>query len=95
MTSDGELSERGLTPGRYDEETKVALRDPRRVALRFEGDTVRLADGRLVARPEGLQDAASQFVQLTWLFTTQPQLLKVGQRIELPLALPTNVDRWS
>jgi hypothetical protein len=42
-----------------------------------------------------MQDAASQFVQLTWLFTTQPQLLKVGQRIELPLALPTNVDRWS
>ena len=36
-----------------------------------------------------MQDAASQFVQLTWLFTTQPELLQVGQRIELPLALPT------
>ena len=34
-------------------------------------------------------------MQLTWLFTTQPQLLRVGQRIEIPLALPTNVDRWS
>ena len=46
-------------------------------------------------RVDGMQDAASQFVQLTWLFTTQPQLLRVGQRIEIPLALPTNVDRWS
>jgi hypothetical protein len=41
-----------------------------------------------------MQDAASQFVQLTWLFTTQPQLLTVGQHIELPLALTTKVDRW-
>ena len=32
----------------------------------------------------GMQDAASQFVQLTWLFTTQPQLPTLGQRIELP-----------
>lgn len=95
MTSDGELSERGLTPGRYDEETKVALRDPRRVALRFEGDTVRLADGRLVARPEGLQDAASQFVQMTFMFTTRPELLRRGGVVEIPLALPRNVDLWA
>lgn len=95
MTSDGELSERGLTPGRYDEETKVALRDPRRVALRFEGETVRLADGRLVARPEGLQDAASQFVQMTFMFTTRPELLRRGGVVEIPLALPRNVDLWA
>jgi hypothetical protein len=41
-----------------------------------------------------MQDAASQFVQLTWLFTTQPQRLAAGQVIEVPLALPRNADRW-
>lgn len=95
MTSDGELSARGLAPVRYDEETKVALRDPRRVAMRFEGDTVRLADGRLVPRPEGLQDTASQFVQMTFMFTTRPELLRRGGVVEIPLALPRNVDLWA
>ena len=95
MTSDGELSVRGLAPVRYDEETKVALRDPRRVAMRFEGDTVRLADGRLVPRPEGLQDTASQFVQMTFMFTTRPELLRRGGVVEIPLALPRNVDLWA
>jgi hypothetical protein len=41
-----------------------------------------------------VQDTASQFVQLTWLFTTQPQLLRVGNSVELPLALPRRMDRW-
>ena len=40
-----------------------------------------------------MQDTASQFVQLTWLFTTQPELLRAAS-VELPLALPRNVDRW-
>ena len=33
-------------------------------------------------------------MQLTWLFTTQPQLLKVGQALDFPLALPRRIDRW-
>jgi hypothetical protein len=95
MTSDGELSERGLTPRRYDEETRALFRELRRRTIRFEGDRVLLPNGKQLPRVDGMQDAASQFVQLTWLFTTQPQLLQVGQRIEVPLALPTNVDRWA
>jgi hypothetical protein len=95
MTSDGELSERGLTPKRYDEETRALFRDLRRRTIRFEGDRVLLPNGKQLPSVEGMQDAASQFVQLTWLFTTQPQLLQVGRRIEVPLALPTNVDRWA
>jgi hypothetical protein len=95
MASDGEVSERGLTPQRYDEETKVALRDPRRIELRFEGETIRLADGRLVTRPEGVQDAASQFVQMTWMFTTRPELLRRGGVVEIPLALPRSVGPWA
>ena len=95
MSSDGELGTQGLTPRRYDEETRALFRELRRRTIVFEDDRVLLPNGKQAARLDGMQDAASQFVQLTWLFTTQPQLLKVGQRIELPLALPTNVDRWS
>ena len=95
MTSDGELSEQGLSPRRYDEETRALFSELRRRTIVFESDRVLLPNGKQAQREPGMQDAASQFVQLTWLFTTQPQLLRVGQRIELPLALPTNVDRWS
>lgn len=95
MSSDGELGEQGLSPRRYDEETRVLFRELRRRTIVFEGDHVLLPNGKRPEQQPGMQDAASQFVQLTWLFTTQPQLLRVGQRIELPLALPTNVDRWS
>ena len=95
MTSDGELSEHGLSPRRYDEETRALFRELRRRTILFEGDHVLLSNGKRPEAQPGMQDAASQFVQMTWLFTTQPQLLRVGQRIELPLALPTKLDRWS
>jgi hypothetical protein len=95
MSSDGELSELGLSPRRYDEETRSLFRELRRRTILFESDFVLLSNGKRMERQAGTQDAASQFVQLTWLFTTQPQLLRVGQRIELPLALPHHVDRWA
>jgi hypothetical protein len=56
---------------------------------------VRLPNGREMPRPPGVQDSASQFVQLTWLFTTQPQWLETGRAIELPLALPRQVEPWT
>lgn len=95
MSSDGELSEKGLTPRRYDEETRALFRELRRRTVVFDGDRVLLSNGKQLPRVPGLQDAASQFVQMTWLFTTQPQLLQVGNRIEVPLALPGAVDMWA
>jgi hypothetical protein len=95
MTSDGELTEAGLVPRRYDEETRALFRELRRRTIRFDGDRVLLPNGRQPERPAGVQDAASQFVQLTWLFTVRPELLRAGQTIELPLALPTKVVNWS
>ncbi len=53
-----------------------------------------LPDGRRHPRWPGMQDTASQFVQLSWLFTPQPELLRPGSVVELPLALPRSVDRW-
>ncbi len=95
MTSDGELTEAGLVPQRYDEETRALFRELRRRTIRFDGDRVLLPNGRQPERPAGVQDAASQFVQLTWLFTVHPELLRAGRTIELPLALPTKVVTWS
>lgn len=95
MTSDGELSEAGLVPRRYDEATKLPFQSPRRVAVMFTPETVTLANGSTRAAMPGVQDTASQFVQMTWLFTTQPDLLRVGNSISLPLALPRRMDRWT
>jgi hypothetical protein len=41
-----------------------------------------------------VQDSASQFVQLTWLFNTQPALLNAGTRIRMPVALPRRIFPW-
>jgi len=94
MSSEGRLTPEGLAPERYDEDSKVAFRERRRATLRFEPDAVVMPDGRRRERWPGLQDAASQFVQLTYLFTTHPELLTPGRVVEMPLALPRNVDRW-
>jgi hypothetical protein len=94
MTSDGELGDGGLVPRRYDEATKLPFQSPRRVTMAFTPETVTLGNGSMRPAPPGVQDTASQFVHLTWLFTTQPQLLRVGNQVEVPLALPRRVDRW-
>ena len=94
ITSEGEITDQGLQPRRYDEETRVALASPRRLSIALGADTVRLPSGTELPRPAGVQDSASQFVQMTWLFTTQPQLLQAGRTIEMPLALPRRVEPW-
>lgn len=94
ITSEGEITDKGLQPSRYDEETRVGLGSVRRQRILFDADLVRLPGGAQLPRPAGVQDSASQFVQMTWLFTTQPELLQTGRTIELPLALPRRVEPW-
>jgi hypothetical protein len=94
MTSDGELTDRGLRPRRYEEETDILIGTPRRVSVRFDDDTIVLNNGKVVPRPPGVQDTASQLVQLVWLFTMNPDKLVPGGSVELPLALPWRVDTW-
>ena len=94
ITSEGEVTERGLVPSRYDEETKLVLRDPRRLTIWLDKDRVRLPGGTELPRPAGVQDSASQFVQMTWLFTTQPDWLLAGRTIDMPLALPRRLQVW-
>ena len=95
MSSDGTLGPDGLVPRRYDERTKVAFRDARIANLQFDGAEVQLANGRRVPQPRGVQDTVSQFVQLTWRFTLKPDLLRPGQVLEVPLALPRRVETWT
>ena len=95
ISSDGVITPAGLAPRRYDEETRIVLREPRRVAIDFGDELVRMADGRMLPRPEGVQDSASQFVQMTWLFNARPELLQPGQSVSFPLALPRRVDTWT
>jgi Protein of unknown function (DUF3108) len=95
MSSEGNITPEGLVPERFEEDTKMMFRDRRRLSLRFEPDTVVLANGQRQARPTGVQDSASQFVQLSYLFSINPQLLKVGGTVQVPLALARKIDTWT
>ncbi len=95
LSSDGLIGAQGLVPSRYDEETGRAFAASRLLTLHFEPDGVLLANGRRVARPTEVQDSASQFGQLAWLLGREPGRLVVGGQIELELALPRRVDRWT
>jgi hypothetical protein len=94
LSSEGRITPAGLHPERYEEETRVAFREPRRLRIELGPSRLRLPGGRDSPRPAGVQDSASQFVHMTWLFTLQPGLLQPGTRLELPLALPRSVEPW-
>ncbi len=95
ISSEGELTPQGLAPRRFDGEQKVLFRAVRRWQLRFGTEQVVLSDGQDVPTQPGVQDEASQFVQLTWLFTTQPAKLRVGGAVEMPLAISKKLERWT
>ena len=94
MSSEGELGAAQLLPGRYDEETKAVFRDTRRVGVLFGADEIVLADGKRQPRVDGVQDSASQFIQMAVLFALRPDLLQAGGVVETILALPRSVDVW-
>jgi hypothetical protein len=95
MSSDGRIGPQGLMPQRYEQETRQLIGRPRRADIVFEPESIRLAEGQRVAAPAEVQDTASQFVQLIYLFTTRPALREPGAVVEFPLALPGRVDRWA
>ncbi len=90
MTSQGEVTPAGLVPRAYEEQ-----RRSRRRAVRLTDTTVVLADGQSVPRPAQVQDAASQFVELGHRFATGQQPLVLGGTVDLWLARPGGVDKWT
>ena len=91
--SDGELTARGLEPRQFHGEQRMLFKT-RRWSQQFTPDRITLSDGPEQPTAPGVQDEASQFVQLTWLFTTQPQLLQVGRSVEVPLIINRRLDVW-
>jgi hypothetical protein len=94
ILSDGVIAADGLNPRRFDQETDQPLRETRRETLFFQAHEVTLPSGDRVPSEPGIQDSASQFVQLTWRFLTHPEELQAGRVVEFPLALPRRVGRW-
>lgn len=94
MSSEGRITPDGLRPLRYEQETRQLIGRTRSVQLGFDDDAVRLPDGRRIAARADVQDSASQFIQMVFLFSTRPALRRTGQRVEFDLALPHRVRRW-
>ena len=90
LTSQGRVSTGGLIPEAYEERFLAARR-----TVAFEDELLRLQDGRKLAKPAGVQDTASQFVELSHRFATGRQTLAVGEMVTVWLARPGGVDRWT
>jgi hypothetical protein len=90
MTSQGELGTQGLSPKVYEERRPGGAR-----RVWFEGDLLRLDDGRKVPLPALAQDTASQFVELGHRFSTGREVLQVGREVAIWLARPGGVDLWT
>lgn len=90
LTSQGEVTPRGLVPRVYEE---LRRGGPRTARLR--DDTITLNDGRILPRPDGVQDTASQFVELSHRFATGQDALEVGRSVSLWMARPGGLDLWT
>lgn len=89
MISQGQTGELGLSPEVYEEQLLWGQR-----RLLFEVDRVKLHNGNSVVRPEGVQDTASQFVELSQRFASGRQVLQLGAQVELWLARPEGLALW-
>ena len=89
FTSQGEITAHGLRPEVYEEQVRK-----RRRGVRI-GEDVRLNNGNRVPRPDAVQDAASQFVELGHRFATGQLQLTPGGQINFWLARPGGVDEWT
>ena len=89
FTSQGDITEGGLRPKVYEEQIRKKRRGVRL------GDDVRLNNGERVPRPDDVQDAASQFVELGHRFATGQAQLQPGGQINFWLARPGGADEWT
>ncbi|SEK57950.1 Protein of unknown function [Roseateles sp. YR242] len=94
LSSDGMIGPQGLMPRRFDEVTGGLAGGNRKTTLLFDDGGVILANGQRTPREDTAQDAASQFVQLTWMFLTGRQTAQQGWLVQLPLVLPRRVHLW-
>ena len=90
LVSQGEVRDAGLVPQIYEERL---VGRTRRVVL--DGVAVKFADGNAIRQPTGVQDTASQFVELSRRFATGRQILEVGTEVPVWLARPNALHLWT
>jgi Protein of unknown function (DUF3108) len=92
LISAGTITPEGLSPKRFEQVNRllISTSPPRTVV--FNEQNVVLDSGESVPRTPGMQDAASQFIQLAYQFIMQPDLLRPGNTIYIPLALPKRLE---
>lgn len=89
MTSQGKVTQGGLFPEIYEE-----IRGKRRT-LKLGEREISLVNGKTAPREPGVQDTASQFVELTQMFATGRAELKTGNKLSFWMARPGAVDFWT
>ena len=96
ITSEGGLTDRAWRRA-FDGEQKVLFRATGAGRCASGPSASAAASGsREVETMAGVQDEASQFVQLTWLFTHPARAgCQLGRAIELPLAISRKLRRWT
>jgi hypothetical protein len=90
LTSQGEVTMQGLLPRAYEELRRSGPR-----GVRLGDETITIANGRRLPRPEGVQDTASQFVELSHRFAAGLETLEVGRSVSFWMARPGGLDHWT
>ncbi|MGE0496897.1 MAG: DUF3108 domain-containing protein [Ramlibacter sp.] len=90
MTSQGVVLADGLRPGAYEEQRRGKSR-----VVRLGERELTLEGGRRMPRPAGVQDTASQFVDLSHRFASGLEPLEVGRAISFWMARPGGLDLWT
>lgn len=90
MTSQGEVEPLTLRPQVYEE-----VRNGKPRGLRLTESEVLLANNKVAPRPPGVQDTASQFVELSHKFASGQEKLEVGRAVSFWMARPGAVDLWT
>jgi len=88
LTSQGQITEQGLAPGVYEEQI-----GQRRRHARIDED-VQLNNGKRAPRPDGVQDTASQLIELAHRLATAQTPPAPGDTVPLWLARPNGVSQW-
>lgn len=89
-TSQGQVTAAGLVPQAFED-----ARGSRRRLTRFSDKEVVMPDGRTFERPSGVQDMASQFIELGFRFRSGQAATDLGSTLTLPLVRPGAVDTWT
>jgi len=81
LSSEGEIRPEGLYPRRYENLNRLLTRSSPIQSLLLEDEEITLANGNKVPRLPGVQDPASQFIHLAYMFMMKPALLMPGNTV--------------